>query len=67
MKPSHKLFIRKVMSRERGLDSEGKQVIIIKTVWDEVKEANIGSIAKPNINILEFEFVPIDDKEDKLQ
>ena len=67
MKPSHKLFIRKVMSRERGLDSEGNKVIILKTVFDEVKEANLGSIAKPNKNIVAFDFVPIDDKEDKLQ
>lgn len=61
MKPSHKLFIRKVLSREKGIDSEGKPIIILNTVVDEVKEANLGSLANPNKNIITFDFVPVEE------
>ncbi len=38
-------------------------LIRTKNEWKRVKEANLGSLKKPNKKILEFEFNPVQEQE----
>jgi hypothetical protein len=61
MKPKKhfKLLVRKILKREKGIDRLGRPVIICHTLWEEVPEVNLGSVRKPNRDIVEFIFEPI--------
>jgi len=60
-KQTHRLFVRKLISK--GTDQFGREYI--KSQWIEVPEASLGSKNKPNKEIMEFAFVPIEDDEDR--
>ncbi len=61
---THKLLIKvRDKSRLITLDEEGRQLIPVK--WEEVIDANLGSMSKPNKNIFGCKFVPIKYEEDK--
>jgi len=55
---SYRLFIR-IIDKEKGtlIDEQGRN--LIPTKWEEVAEVNLGSIQKPNKEILAFRLEPI--------
>jgi len=64
MKPKKhfKLMVKKILKEEQGINMSGQPVKILHTVWEEVDECNIGSIKEPNKSIIEFAFVPIEER-----
>lgn len=65
-KQLHRLFIRTPVKSENALrpkyDQHGREIIY--TEWVEVGEINLGSSAKPNKDVIEVKFVPIEYEKD---
>ena len=61
-KQMHRLFVKEVIARKT--DENGNS--FVSAQWKEVPSVDIGSINKPNKDILEFAFIPIEDDSTKL-
>lgn len=63
----HRLLIQVYDNDKKGLFTDANGEKFYYTKWIEVPEANLGSIKKPNTDILAFKFEPINLEKDKLR
>lgn len=56
-KKSFRLLIKKIVGK--GIQRDGQHYI--QTEWSEVPEISLGSVNKPNEDIIEFAFEPLSD------